>query len=152
MKLINDVVVKRLKKISTKDLDGKYNGWLIDVLRNDDKIKSDGNNFSQLYVTTCLPKMIKGFHLHQKKTDHFCAIGGKIKMVLIDDRQNSSTFGMKNEFIMGDENPIIIRVPPGVKHGFKNVGETMIYLINYMTPSFDKNDPDTKSSKEDVKW
>jgi len=150
MKLINGVGIKKLKKIITKDLDGHYNGWLIDVLRGNDKIKSDKKNFSQLYVTTCLPKMIKGFHLHKKKTDHFCVVGGKAKLVLIDNRPYSSTFKIKNEFIIGDDNPMVIRVPPGVKHGFKNIGKTVIYIINYMNPPFDKNDPDTESSKEDV--
>jgi len=152
MKLIKDVAIKRLKKIPTKDLDGVYNGWLIDILRGTDKIKSDKKNFSQLYLTTCLPKMVKGFHLHKKKTDHFCVFGGEVKMILIDERPNSPTYKIKNVFIMGDKNPLVIRVPPGIKHGFKNISKNVVYMINYMDPPFDPRGHDTKSTKEEIKW
>ena len=142
-KLIEGVEVKKLNKIITYDLNNKENGWLVDVLRGTDKIKKDGNNFSQIYVTTAYPEKIKGFHWHKKKVDIFYVITGIAKLVLIDDRENSPTKGILNEFIMGEEGEnILVRVPPYVKHAFKNIGKNIVYILNYMNPSYDPNNPD----------
>ena len=142
-KLIDGVEIKKLKKIITYDLHKKENGWLIDVLRDSDAIKKDSNKFSQIYVTTAYPGMVKGFHWHKKKVDLFCVIAGTAKLILIDDRENSPTKGTLNEFVMGEEGEyVVVRVPPYVKHAFKNVGKNIAYIINYMTPAFDPEDPD----------
>ena len=75
-KLIDGVEVKELQTIQTFDMNKKHNGWLIDILRDTDSIKIDGDNFSQIYVTTAFPECVKGFHWHKTKIDHFCVISG----------------------------------------------------------------------------
>lgn len=151
-KLIEGVEIKKLKKIITYDLRNKENGWLIDILRATDKIKKDGNNFAQIYITTAYPGMIKGFHWHKKKVDLFYVVTGTAKLVLIDDRENSTTKGRLNEFIMGEEGEnIVVCVPPYVKHGFKNIGKNIVYILNYMNPAHDSNDPDNYHWN-DYKW
>ena len=152
MQLIDGVETKKLKVIQTYDKDKKNNGWLIDILRATDEIKKDKDKFAQIYVTTAYPGMVKGFHWHKTKTDLFCVIVGKAKLVLIDDRENSPTKGMINEFIMGEGNYIVVRVPPYVKHAFKNIGDSIVYMLNYMNPAYDANNLDDYTSEENYKW
>ncbi|MCK4497211.1 MAG: dTDP-4-dehydrorhamnose 3,5-epimerase family protein [Candidatus Aenigmarchaeota archaeon] len=152
-RLIDGIEVKRLEKIKTKDLKGNENGWLVDVLRATDSIKKDGNNFSQIYITTAFPDMVKGFHWHKKKTDIFFVVSGTAKLVLIDGREDSPTKGMVNEFVMGEEGEmILVLVPPYVKHAFKNIGKDIVYMLNYMNPAFDLNDPDSYHWKGNYEW
>ena len=142
-KLIEGVEVKNLKKITTYDTNNVENGWLIDVLRGTDEIKKDGKNFSQVYVTVAYPGAIKGFHCHRKKVDMFCVIRGTAKLVVVDDRENSSTKDTVNEFVMGDEGEyVVVRIPKQVKHAFKTIGKDDAYILNYMDPAYDKDDPD----------
>jgi len=144
--LIKGVEVKELKKIITYDKDKKENGWLIDILRATDKIKKDRDKFGQVYMTTAHPGMIKGFHWHKKKVDLFCVIAGTAKLVLVDDRDGSPTKGFVNEFIMGSEGKyIVVRVPPFVKHAFKNIGNDLVYMLNCMNPAYDPDHPDDYS-------
>lgn len=151
-RLIDDVIIKELKVIQTKDTDDLNNGWLIDILRATDEVKIDGDSFGQIYLTTANENSIKGFHLHKTKTDHFCVIRGLAKMVLIDNRKGSQTYKQINEIIMGEENFKVVRVPVGVKHAFKNIGNGPVYMLNYMTPAFDVNHPDTITTTEDYDW
>jgi dTDP-4-dehydrorhamnose 3,5-epimerase len=142
-KLIDGVEVKELRRIATYDSDNNENGWLVDILRSEDPIKKDGKNFSQIYVTTAKPGMVKGFHWHKKKVDLFFVVAGTVKLVLVDDRDGSPSIGSVNEFLMGEDGRnIIVRVPQNVKHALKNVGDEMAYVMNYMNPPFDPKDPD----------
>jgi dTDP-4-dehydrorhamnose 3,5-epimerase len=142
-RLIEGVEVKELKKIVTFDAKKKENGWLIDILRATDSIKKDGSNFSQIYLTTAFPGAVKGWHWHKRKVDLFCVVSGTAKLVLVDDREGSKTKGIVNEFLMGEEGKlIVVRVPQLVKHALKNVGKGTAYIMNYMNPAYDKDDPD----------
>ena len=44
-----------------------------------------------------------------------------MKVVLYDMREDSPTNGEVNEFFMGEKNPILLRIPPGVAHGMKGI-------------------------------
>jgi hypothetical protein len=65
-------------------------GYLMEILRSDDE---HFIRFGQIYVTTCDPQpggpVIKAWHRHERQTDNFCCIAGKIKVGLHDDREGS---------------------------------------------------------------
>jgi len=42
---------------------------------------------------------------------------GAIKVALYDTREGSSTKGKLMEFLMGDDHPSCLKIPPGVAHG-----------------------------------
>jgi len=151
-RLIDGVEIKELKKITTYDFQKKENGFLIDILRGDDEIKKDGPKLDQIYMTTAFPGKVKGFHWTKKKTYLFCVVIGKAKLVIIDDREDSKTIGMVNEIIIGEDNYKVVRIPPLVKRGFKNIGENMLVMLNIVTPGFDPKDPDILDWKYDYKW
>ncbi len=131
--MIEGVQVKQLKVIADE------RGRLMEVLRRDDKIFK---KFGQVYMTTCYPGMVKGWHYHKKQTDHFVCVKGMIKLVLYDSRKNSETFQEVNEFFLGIHNPILVQVPTWVYHGFKGISEDEAVVINVPTEPYRYAKPD----------
>ena len=65
-----------------------------------------------------------------------------MKVVLYDARKDSSTPGELNEFFMGVHNPLLIKIPPLVYHGFKCIGPTEALVISVPTKAYDPENPD----------
>lgn len=134
MELIEGVKVKKLKLIPDE------RGWLMEILRSDDKEFFE--KFGQVYITVCHPGVIKAWHYHKKQTDHFSAVKGMAKVVLYDPREGSKTKGLVNEFCMGELNPLLLKIPPMVMHGFTAVGAEAAYIMNCPTEIYVYDKPD----------
>ncbi|MBN1902475.1 dTDP-4-dehydrorhamnose 3,5-epimerase family protein [Candidatus Sumerlaeota bacterium] len=134
MQLIDGVKVKHLRVIPDE------RGRLTEILRNDDM--EFFTCFGQVYMTTAYPGAVKAWHFHKEQTDTFACIHGMMKIVLYDNRNGSSTKGAINEFFAGIHNPILIRIPPGVLHGFKCVSETEAIVVNIPNKVYDYKNPD----------
>ncbi|MFV2082202.1 MAG: dTDP-4-dehydrorhamnose 3,5-epimerase family protein, partial [bacterium] len=106
---------------------------------SDDDIYSQ---FGQVYMTTAFPGVVKAWHYHKIQDDHFAVVKGMIKLVLYDDREGSRTRGKVNEFFMGIHNPILVKIPRGIYHGFKSVGEEEAIVINVPTEPYNRENPD----------
>jgi dTDP-4-dehydrorhamnose 3,5-epimerase len=114
-------------------------GSLTEILRRDDEMFEQ---FGQCYFSISYPGVIRGWHYHLRQTDYFTCVSGMIKVPLYDRREDSPTYGEVNEFFIGDENRIVVKIPPGVLHGFKNIGLTACILVNFPTEPYDHRDPD----------
>lgn len=130
---IEGVKVKKLKVIPDE------RGWLMEILRDDDDIFE---KFGQVYMTTAYPGVVKGWHYHKLQTDNFTCVHGMMKVALYDDREDSPTKGELDEFFIGEKNPMLISVPPGVWHGFKAIGEETAYFVSVPTEHYDYEEPD----------
>ena len=119
MKLIDGVKVRKLRLIPDE------RGFLMEMMRTD---WDEFEKFGQTYITAVYPGVVKGWHYHQKQTDHFICVHGMAKVVLYDGREGSPTQGEINEFFMGTLNPIMLKIPRGVMHGFKGISEEMTLL------------------------
>src|SRR3989338_5915211 len=111
--LIDGVKIKPLKVIADD------RGKLMEVLRSDEPMFE---KFGQIYVTICKPRIVKGWHYHKIQIDHFVCLQGTAKVVLYDAREGSKTHGKINEFTMGWENPLLVKIPTFVYHGFTALG------------------------------
>lgn len=131
--MIDGVVVKKLKVIPDE------RGRLLEILRSDEEIFS---KFGQVYITAAYPGVVKAWHYHREQTDHLAAIEGMMKIVLYDPREGSPTKGEVNEFFSGIHNPILVKVPKGVYHGFKCISETEALVINIPDKVYDYKSPD----------
>jgi dTDP-4-dehydrorhamnose 3,5-epimerase len=131
--MIEGVVVKKLKVIPDE------RGYLMEMLRSDDEFFQ---KFGQLYLTVAYPGVVKGWHYHKKQTDHFVGVSGMTKVVLYDNRKGSKTRGEVNEFFLGEQNPILLVIPPLVLHGMKGVGDKPGMIINCPTELYDYDNPD----------
>lgn len=112
---IHDVVVKPL----TKYLDER--GWLAELFRVDD---IDAAVIPAMaYMSMTQPGVARGPHEHADQTDYFCFIGpSNFKVYLWDNRDDSPTSGVKQAVFAGVDNPVMMIVPPGVVHAYRNIG------------------------------
>ncbi|MBI4395402.1 MAG: dTDP-4-dehydrorhamnose 3,5-epimerase family protein [Candidatus Omnitrophica bacterium] len=131
--LIEGVKVKTLKAIPDE------RGKLMEILRSDEPMFE---KFGQVYVTVCKPRVVKGWHYHKLQVDHFVCLQGKAKVVLYDARESSRTYKLINEFIMGWENPIMVKIPTFVYHGFAALEGNEAMILNLPTEVYRYRDPD----------
>ncbi len=131
--MISGVKVKKLKMIPDE------RGMVMEIFRSDDELFE---KFGQVYLSTVYPGIVKGWHFHKVQTDNFCIIKGMAKVVLYDPRPDSPSRGEVQEFFMGEQNPVLIQVPPGVVHGVKGVGTGPAYMINCPTEPYRHEQPD----------
>lgn len=131
--MIQGVKTKQLKTIPDN------RGRLMEILRSDDDIFIE---FGQVYMTTVLPHTTKAWHWHIRQYDLFTCVSGCIRLALYDNREGSSTRSDIMEFEISQDNPLLVRVPPGVYHGFKCIGDKEAIIINTVTQPYNHETPD----------
>ena len=132
-KLIDGVAARRAKVLPDQ------RGRLGEIMRADDPWFE---KFGQVYFTTTYPGVVKAWHYHKKQTDHFYVAQGTVKIALYDRRKDSPTYGSVNEVCLGEHCPGLLRIPPGVEHGWMCVSETEAYIINFVSEMYDYSEPD----------
>ncbi len=131
--MIDGVRIKELKTIADE------RGWLFEILRSDDDLFI---KFGQVYLTAVYPGVVKAWHYHAQQTDTFTVVSGMVKLVVADLREDSPTKGEINEFFVGDQNRILVQIPPGVYHGLKGIGAAPALALNCPDRPFDRAHPD----------
>jgi len=132
-RMIDGVTVRNLRLISDE------RGRLMEMLRADDK---EFSKFGQVYVTTAYPGVVKAWHCHKLQDDNMTALSGMVKLVLYDDRDDSPTRGVVNEFFIGDHNHILLHIPRFVWHGFKCISDREAMIVNVVTECYNYDNPD----------
>ena len=118
--MINDVIIKDLKIIPDE------RGSIMHMIKN----KNNDFIFGEIYFSTSYPKVIKGWHEHTKQTQNYAVIRGMIKLVLYDNRENSSTYKKIQEIFIGSKNYKLVTIPPGIINGYKNIGNEEAIVAN----------------------
>lgn len=131
--MIEGVEVKKLRLIPDE------RGFVLEILRSDDNLFM---KFGQVYISVAYPGIVKAWHYHKIQTDFFTIIKGMAKVALYDYRKNSKTYKEINEFFIGELNPLLIKIPPLVLHGFKPLGNEPAYLLNIPTELYNYENPD----------
>ena len=131
---------KRLEEIKTKKLKvfADDEGYLFETLRNDDDLFD--NKFGQVLVSVLYPGVIKGLHRHSKQTDYTTCIKGNVKYIAI--KEENGKIDIKT-FIIGESNPILIKVPSGYWHGYMPLGNERAIILHTMDKPYNPQDPDT---------
>jgi dTDP-4-dehydrorhamnose 3,5-epimerase len=96
--------------------------------------------FGEIYFSFIYPGIIKAWHLHDKMALNYCVPVGMIKLVLYDDRPNSTTKGIFSELFIGESNYCIVHIPPRVWNGFKCLGNTTAMVANCATLPHDPDE------------
>jgi dTDP-4-dehydrorhamnose 3,5-epimerase len=131
--MIDGIKIKKLTTIADE------RGWLFEILRSDDAMFV---RFGQVYLTAVYPGVIKAWHCHARQVDTFTVVSGMAKFVLADLREASPTRGDVDEFFIGDQNRILVQIPPGVYHGLKGIGVQPALALNCPDQPFDRDHPD----------
>ena len=120
---IHDVVVRPL----TKFLDER--GWLAELFRSDELDASVMPVMAYLSMTQ--PGVARGPHEHLDQTDYFCFMGpSNFKVYLWDHRPESPNCGVKQVLYAGVDSPLMVIVPPGVVHAYRNIGNDNGIVFN----------------------
>ncbi len=133
MDLIAGVEVKKL----IKHVDDR--GFFMEILRDDDKLL---DRFGQASMSLTYPGVIKAFHYHNIQDDHWFFPSGNAQVVLYDMREDSPTYKKTNVFYMGEHNPILVKIPKGVAHGYRVLGSEPAVIIYFTTESYKREEPD----------
>jgi len=131
--MIYGVEVKKLKIIPDD------RGRLMEILRSDEPIFQ---KFGQVYMTTAYPGVAKAWHYHKLQDDNFTCISGVMRLALYDSREDSPTHKEINDFVISLDNPILVKIPKLVYHGFKCVSDVEAMVINVPTMAYNYKVPD----------
>jgi dTDP-4-dehydrorhamnose 3,5-epimerase len=125
-------------------------GYFLEVIRIG---QGPGADFdpatTQVSAALSYPGTIKAFHFHKHQTDLWVPATGMFQVALVDLRENSPTFGVKNTLYPGALRTWQMLIPPGIGHGYKVIGETpamLVYVTNRLYDPADEgripyNDP-----------
>ena len=111
-----------LKELATHE---DERGFFREVIRETDEFFE---HFGQWSHSLMHPGVAQAWHIHQKQTDWWYAIGA-LKVALYDTRGDSPTKGQLMEFLMGDGKPACLTIPPGVAHGCRALETTHVLYI-----------------------
>ena len=97
-----------------------------------------------IYVNTATirPGQARGWVVHLEQDDRLFFLQGTAKLALYDPREESETFGLVNVFFLGDHDRALVRIPVGVVHAVKNVGDDEVIFLNLPTRPYTHDDPD----------
>ncbi|MBQ9407476.1 MAG: dTDP-4-dehydrorhamnose 3,5-epimerase family protein [Desulfovibrio sp.] len=107
-------------------------GAVLHMLRPGAALFSDfGEGFGEIYFSEVLSGHVKAWKRHAHQTQHFAVPVGKIKIVLFDDREHSTTRGVLRELLLGrPDHYDLLRIPVNVWYGFTAIGDTSALICN----------------------
>lgn len=129
--MISEVTITPLKILSDE------RGRIMHMLRCDDP---HFEKFGEIYFSWVYPGVVKGWHLHKRMALNYAVPVGVVKLVLYDGREESSTKGELQEIFMGEQNYVLVTVPPMVWNGFKGIGVQPAMVANCATLPHDPDE------------
>ena len=122
--MIEGVSVRPLRQI----LDER--GKVMRMLRSDD---AEFEMFGEIYFSAVHPGAVKAWHVHHEMDLNYAVPHGKLKLVLYDDRDGSSSKGEVQEIFLGPDNYCLVHIPRLVWSGFKGIGTETSLVANCTT-------------------
>ena len=137
--LINGVLITPLKIVSHPKGD-IYHG----MKRSD----SGYLNFGEAYFSTIVSGETKAWKMHTRMTSNLIVCKGKVKIVLYDNRKDSVSNDVINEFVLSLDNYCRLTVPPGIWLGFKGIAKDISMILNIADIVHDPSEQVNISSEE----
>jgi len=109
-------------------------GKIMHMLKSTDEHFID---FGEIYFSCAWPGTIKAWHIHKSMTVNNAVIQGRAKLVLYDLRAGSRTEGELQEVFLGEDNYVLVQIPPGIANGYKAYGDSLVILANAATEPHD---------------
>jgi dTDP-4-dehydrorhamnose 3,5-epimerase len=117
-----------------------YHGHLTEVFRADWGLTEAP--VVQVTSTLTFPGRIRAWGIHRFTIDRLFAATGSLLMVCYDGRRDSPTFGRINEFMLGGRNPGLVVIPPGIYHGWQNIGDDEATIVSMPSQLYNYDAPD----------
>lgn len=100
--------------------------------------------FGEIYFSSVRPGVVKAWKRHRRLTTNYACVAGRIRLVLYDDRPDSTSSGTVAELILAPapETYALVVIPPDVWHGFQGLGVPISVLANCATEPHDPDELD----------
>ena len=132
--LIDGVRTREVRNIVTA------NGITTEVFRTDWGI-CDGTVQQAIHVSL-RGGTVSAWHQHRGRWDFIMVVGGHMRIVLHDPRDDSPTRGQVDVFHLSPARPTLLAVPPWVWHGVQNLSTDVSSFVNLFDRPYDYDDPD----------
>ncbi len=93
--------------------------------------------FGEIYFSTVYRGATKAWKRHRRITLNYACVFGRVKVVLCDTRESSTTKGVVMEIFLGPDNYSLVIIPPGIWSGFAGMSEPLAILANCATEPHD---------------
>lgn len=137
----NEIVGVLIKSLKTF---GDDRGFFREIIRVTDPFFQNVG-FAQWSHSRMVRDTVKAWHYHHIQYDWWYLGIGEVETVLVDNREESPTFGKKLVFRMGDSSlspathEVCVCIPPGVLHGCRVLSpEAHLFYITSVT--YDPNE------------
>jgi dTDP-4-dehydrorhamnose 3,5-epimerase len=138
--LIEGVTVTALRQIHDE------RGAVLHMLRSD---APEFVRFGECYFSEVLPGAIKAWKRHRAQTQNLAVPLGRIRMVIYDDRDLSSTRGRVQALELGRPDAYLrLRIPPGLWYGFSCISTTPALLANCADLPHDPTDSEQRPTED----
>jgi len=130
---IDGVIVRDL----TVHLDGRGE---VTELWSKSWMKDGIGQVEHVYQSATDHGVVKCWHLHEVHTDHFTVTRGKLQVSMADLRPDSPTFRHVNSLFLGSLRPRLVKIPPGIMHGWKALTAPEVLVVNGQSHVYDAAD------------
>jgi dTDP-4-dehydrorhamnose 3,5-epimerase len=134
--LIEGVTLTELRQISDE------RGTVLHMLRSD---AAEFTRFGECYFSEVFPGATKAWKRHRAQTQNLAVPWGRIRVVIYDEREGSSTQGRLQVLELGRPDAYLrLRIPPGLWYGFSCISATPALLANCADLPHDTKESDTR--------
>jgi dTDP-4-dehydrorhamnose 3,5-epimerase len=133
-RLIDDVKTREVRNIVTA------NGITTELYRPDWGIVDGG--VQQVIHVALRGHAVSAWHQHRERWDYIMVVGGHMRVVLYDPRDDSPTRGHVDVFHLSPARPTLLAVPPWIWHGVQNLASQPSSFVNLFDRPYDYEDPD----------
>ncbi|OGW84134.1 MAG: dTDP-4-dehydrorhamnose 3,5-epimerase [Omnitrophica bacterium RIFCSPLOWO2_01_FULL_45_10] len=119
--MIDGVLTKKLQKIEDN------RGKVMHMITRDSPVFT---TFGEIYFSSVNSGAVKAWRKHLKMTQCFAVPVGRVKLVIFDDREGSSTKGETLEMEIGEDNYCLVKIPPMLWYGFKGMSGIPALIAN----------------------
>ncbi|MDP1569806.1 MAG: dTDP-4-dehydrorhamnose 3,5-epimerase family protein [Vicinamibacterales bacterium] len=143
---IDGVTVRPLARIADA------RGVVCRMLRADDPAFE---RFGEVYFSGVHEGAVKAWRRHRRTTSNLAVPVGRIRIVLVDDRDGSPTAGVIQVIETGETDYALVTIPPGLWTGWRGLGPGLALVANCATDPHHPDEVDRQEAealKEPYRW
>ena len=131
--MIDGVKIKEVKK----HFDDR--GFFAEIIKFGEETFKE---IKQTSYTETYPGVIKAFHWHKRQYDIWFPVKGNMRIVLYDLREDSPTYKETQVIYAGEDNSLVVLIPPMVVHGYQVLGFKKASIFYHTTEAYSPQNPD----------
>jgi dTDP-4-dehydrorhamnose 3,5-epimerase len=106
-------------------------GGLVELFRGSWTLGYCEEPCRQVYISATSPGVVKAWHMHEKQTDRFILVRGRLLVVLCRDG------APPKEYVLdANKTPRLLVVPPFTAHGWMALGNEEAWVLNLVSEEY----------------